>query len=59
MKEPLNRDYVCTNCLHEQATFTKPCEKCGSRKVEHSAFRPQTSGEYWRELREADKSAEH
>lgn len=59
MIEGSSRYYVCTTCLHEQSTFSKPCEKCGSRKLEHSAFRRQTDGEHWRELREAEKSLEH
>jgi hypothetical protein len=59
MREPLNRDYLCTDCFHEQKHFLNPCEKCGSKKIEHSAARLQLSGEHWRELREADKGLEH
>lgn len=59
MSDSGHRDYACVECLHEQKTFAKPCEKCGSRKLEHSAFRRQTGDEHWRELREAEKGREH
>jgi hypothetical protein len=59
MDKTINHAYVFTDCRHEQATFTKPCEKCGSRKIEHSAFRRQNLGDHWRELQDAEESLEH
>lgn len=30
--------YVCTDCPHGQVTILNPYEKCGSRKLDDSAF---------------------
>lgn len=51
--------YVCTACLHEQLSFLKPCEKCGSRKIEHVAFKRQQFGEHWQALLRADHGLTH
>ena len=54
MSEHINF-YICRDCLHEQATFTSPCERCGSRRIEHVDFLRQQLGENWRELLDAEK----
>lgn len=54
MSEPA-KPYVCTVCLRELLTFSKPCERCGSRKIEHREFLRMLHGEHWRELLQGDK----
>jgi hypothetical protein len=49
------KDFVCLGCYHEQATFTQPCERCGSRRLEHIEFIRQRLGPHWRELLAAEK----
>ena len=49
------KDFVCTVCLHEQRTFSHPCDKCGSRKIEHVEFKRQQLGENWRLMMQTEK----
>ena len=51
--------FVCTGCLRAVETFSQPCPRCGSRKIEHTEALRILRGPHWRELIQAERGLVH
>ncbi len=51
--------YVCTDCQRPAETFSQPCARRGSRKIEHADFLRISRGPHWKELLQAERGSVH